>query len=94
LSEKFKAGNLSEIEMETLNDAIIKVEGRFFKSRKQGQEMMSLALGGQKKLSQHDLEKKIERRRKEIGEVEKILTDIGFDNQNVRTSMQEEFTAN
>ena len=49
--------------MEDLNDGIMKIETRFLKARKQGQEMMSLALGGQQKLSQHDLEKKIERRR-------------------------------
>jgi hypothetical protein len=94
LSAKFKAGGLSDNDMDVLNDAILKLEGRFMKSKKQGAEMMSLALGGQKRLSQHDLEKKIERRRKEIGEVEKIITDIGFDNNNVRTSMMEELAAN
>ena len=33
---RFRAGGLSETEMDELNDAILKIEGRFMKSRKQG----------------------------------------------------------
>ena len=77
-------GQLSSEDVEDMAEEIGRLEGRFMRAKKQTEDLYSLVYSSKEKLSQHDIEGKLERRRQELEELEKILSDITFDNKNIR----------
>lgn len=58
--------------------------------KKQAEEHSVSAYQNKERLSQHDIENKIGRRRQELEELEKILHDIAYDNKSIKESLAAE----
>ena len=84
-------GNLRIEDVEDVNQQIARIDVKVGKARKQREDLEGHAFGNKNRLGfEHDVEMKLNRRKQESEELDRIIHDINADNQNMRDKIQSE----
>ena len=73
-----------------INEILGRIDAKVSKTISSRTECDTTAIGNRDRLSQHDLENKLQRRKQEAEELDKILNDITFDNNSIREKISNE----
>lgn len=77
-------------DIDKINELLGRIDAKVVKTLTLRTDCDTTAIGNKDKLSQHDLDSKLARRKQEVEELDKIINDIGLDNNSIREKITAE----